>query len=135
MIESASGKIIIFDGDCLLCNSFVRLLINLDVKKKFYFISSTSEYFSNNLAHLNISEPDKTVFLLSDGELYSKSEAVLKILSGLPKPVKYFYYFRFIPEGMRDYIYDLIARYRKRIFGSKNYCVFMTVEERKRILE
>ncbi|GJQ61810.1 MAG: thiol-disulfide oxidoreductase [Melioribacteraceae bacterium] len=129
------NEIIIFDGDCLLCNSFVRVLIGIDKNKRFYFTHPGSNYFAKYLSRHEISDPDKTVYLISGNRLYSKSDAVLLILGKLPVPWKYFKYLRFSPRFLRDMIYDLIARNRKKLFGSKNYCDFMSENERKRILD
>ncbi len=115
-----SGTIIVFfDEGCLMCNSFVRVLIKMDRRER---ISFASLALLKNRSRNKICESINTdsVLVWSDMKCYDKSSAVSTIFKALPYPWKFLSFFRIIPTLWRDKLYDMIARNRK-IF-QKPYC-------------
>ena len=55
--------------------------------------------------------------LVEDGAAYLKSTAFLKIVARLSGPWPVLTVGAIFPEGLRDQLYDLIARNRYRLFG------------------
>ena len=70
-------------------------------------------------AGLEVGRSDTVVFF-SEGKYFTKSMAVLKVLKIMGGVWKLFYGFVVIPGFIRDFIYDIIARNRHRIFGRRN---------------
>lgn len=62
------------------------------------------------------------VIMLEGDVLYIKSKAILRALHLLHAPWKYLYVFRFLPVKITDSLYDIIAKYRYRLFGKKDNC-------------
>jgi len=119
-------KIIIFDGICGLCNKSVDILMKLDTQKSFKYTSNQGEFVKT----LDI-EPDMdSIIYDEDGIIYYKSTAILKILQALGGLWIMTSIFYLIPRALRDLIYDIIAKYRYRIFGKMESCRMPKKEER-----
>jgi len=131
-------KIIFFDGECNLCNSFISYVINRDSNKSLYFCTLQS-----NLAKTLLNEYDSiiletnfsTIYYYSNNKLYSKSSAILHIfleLSILHKIIAKIALI--IPKFIRDFIYTLISKNRYRLFGKKETCRLPTEDEKKQFI-
>lgn len=124
-------KIVIFDGICGLCNQSVNLLIRLDRHKNFKFTSLQGEFVKTLEKEPNI---DSIIFY-DDGTLYYKSTAILKIFNALGGVWKLTAVFYLIPRVFRDFFYDVIAKYRYRIFGKLESCRMPDVGERELFID
>ena len=134
------AAIILFDGVCNLCNSFVQFVIGHDAAGQFQFAALQSEAAQALLARRGVPAPaadaDPTsVLLLEDGRLYSHSAAVLRIarrLGGswalLAAPAW------LLPAPVRDAIYCFVARHRYRWFGRQPACWLPTPALQARFL-
>lgn len=116
--------ILLFDGVCNLCNGLVKFIIKRDRKAKIRFSPLQSSAGKEILARHGVSgEPAKSV-VFSEGErYYLRSSAVLHLLKALGGGWKLFYAFIIIPPFIRDFMYDVIARNRYRIFGHTLSCM------------
>ena len=112
------NQVIIFDGVCGLCNKSVDILIKMDKEKIFKYTSLQGEFVKT----LDI-EPDiDSIIFYEDGTVYYKSTAILKIFQALGGIWKVSTIFFLIPSVVRDFIYDIIAKYRYKIFGKMESC-------------
>ncbi len=135
MIYFKNNAIIFFDGYCNLCNASVNFIIKRDAESYFKFSSLTSEFSKDFLIENNYNILDfKTIILFENNQLYSKSDAVLRILKNLKTPLKYCYYLKYIPKSIRDLIYDLIAKNRYSWFGKRDECLIPSKEIFNRFL-
>lgn len=126
--------IIIFDGVCNLCNSFVNFIIRHDKKEIFLFAASQSGNVEPVLRKHSIANESATVILIVDGQLYFRSEAVLKIMQSLDFPSILINLLEFIPVKLFDYIYDLMSSRRYKWFGRKDQCIIPRNEIKSRFL-
>jgi len=135
-INTNNKDIILYDGVCILCNTFITVILKLDTKRKFLFSSLQSNY-SKSILKITDSTDYKinTVFLIRNGKKYTKSTAVLMILTSFSNLFKIFYIFYLIPKFIRDMIYDLIANKRYAFFGKTGSCPIPPVKVRKRFLD
>ena len=69
------------------------------------------------------------------GRAYVKSTAVLRIARYLRWPWPLLCLGLALPETLRDWLYDLIASNRYRLFGKSDVCMVPTPEVRRRFLE
>lgn len=137
-IQQNNAPIILFDGVCNLCNGFVNLLIRIDKKAALRFMPLQSGKIEKitvltpvmNDLPINLS----TVILVEGEKISLKSNAVLRTAAYLPWPWKVLKYFSFLPNKMRDSIYDFIAKHRYRWFGKSNQCMIPTPDVQKRFL-
>jgi len=124
MKVTENKSIILFDGVCNLCSSIVRFIIKRDKQGLFLFSALQSESGQQLLKKYGLSESDFNSFvLIKNDKCYQKSTAGLILLHDLGGLWNFFYIFRFIPVVIRDFIYDLVAKYRYRIFGKKDTCM------------
>ncbi len=120
-------RIIIFDGICGFCNKSIDLLIKLDKDKLFKYTSLQGEYVKK----LEIAKDLDSIVFYEEGQLYYKSTAILKILRSLGRVGILANIFFIIPKFIRDFIYDIIAKYRYRIFGKLESCRMPSEEEKE----
>ena len=120
MIENK--KIIFYDGLCAMCNRFIRIIITLDKKEKFLLAplqgkngEILKEEFSKKLKGI-----DSVIFY--NKKVFTKSSAVINILSELGGIYKLAYIFNIIPTFISDSMYDYIARNRFQWFGKLDKC-------------
>jgi predicted DCC family thiol-disulfide oxidoreductase YuxK len=116
-------KIILFDGVCNLCNYWVDFVIKRDKKDSFRFAALQSEPGQNILNNFNLN-PDivDSFILVEDKNFCIKSTASLKVIKELNSLLKIFYPAIILPKPIRDFIYDLVAKHRYKLFGKKETC-------------
>jgi predicted DCC family thiol-disulfide oxidoreductase YuxK len=120
-------NVILFDGVCVFCNTWVDLLLRLDTKKQFKFAALQSPKGRELLTSIGRSADDiSTVVLVKNaatGEAYYKSKAVLKVVEQMGLPL-------FlasavgsaIPPFIRDGVYDGVANNRYSLMGKRDTC-------------
>jgi len=122
-------KVVIFDGFCNLCNGTVQFIIMRDREKKFSFATFQSDAGQDILKQNGLSPTDQsTVVYVRKGHVFIKSKAVLMILRDLGCCWNFFYILIIIPPIIRDLLYELIAKYRYRLFGKRMSCIVPTME-------
>jgi predicted DCC family thiol-disulfide oxidoreductase YuxK len=116
--------IIIFDGNCNLCNHSVKYIVKKDIKKKFIYLSNESDEAKQLLESFKLIESSKSsIVFIENNRVFLKSTAVLKIAKHLSGAIKLASLFIIIPRIFRDPIYDLVSRYRHRLFKKPPECV------------
>ena len=131
-----SKQIILFDGVCNLCNRSVQFIIRRDKKDTFRFATLQSDIGQQLVRERGIdtSQVDSIILIQPQVAYYVKSDAALRIsrsLSGLWPALGVFLW---LPSGLRDLFYDLIARNRYKIFGRRDACMIPTPELKKKFL-
>ncbi len=131
MLSLPEGKsLILFDGDCLLCNRSIQYVLRKDKSKSFLFAPLQTQKVQQLLQSLNIKIKDNipnSVILIEDEKVYQESTAVLKIIARLSGAVKYLSVFRIVPKFIRNPIYRFIAQRRYRWFGKTEQCLLPTL--------
>ncbi|MCS7053890.1 MAG: DUF393 domain-containing protein [Ignavibacterium sp.] len=113
------NNIILYDGDCNFCNFWIKFLIKYDKEDKFFLASLSSDLGKTLLKKIQIdSEKIDSIILINNNKVFVKSEAVLMICKNLGGWLRYLFLLKVVPIRIRDFIYDLIAKYRNRIFIS-----------------
>ncbi len=134
--QSPLTPVIIFDGVCHLCNSSVDFVIRKDQQRQFRYTANQMEAGQKILrAHGLNPEQIQSVYLLENGNLYSKSTAALRIARHLGFPWSLAWGLILVPAFLRNLVYDLIARNRYKWFGKKETCRLPTPEERALFLD
>ncbi len=138
MIESLpkDKKIVLFDGVCNLCNSFINKIIALDKNDSFRFASLQSDIGIAIQEHLQL-DPSKldSVILYEPGKAhYHKSTAALKIMKEFGGAWRLMQVFMILPKFIRDAGYNVVAKYRYKWFGEKDSCMMPTPELKAKFL-
>jgi len=128
--------ILLFDGVCNLCIGVVNFIIKRDTKEKFKFAALQSESGQALLKRFGLTANDFDSFVFISGEKYFiKSSAVLHVLKEIGGGWILFYAFIIFPGPLRDFIYDIVAKTRYRIFGRRDTCMIPTPEVKRRFLQ
>lgn len=129
-------KIILFDGVCNLCNSFINKIIALDKNDAFRFASLQSDVGIAIQKHLQLdtSKLDSVILYEPDGNYYHKSTAALRIMKAFGGAWKLMQVFLIFPKFIRDAGYNLVAKYRYKWFGKKDSCMLPTPELKAKFL-
>ena len=127
--------IVLFDGVCNLCNNAVNFIIDRDPQGRFIFASQQSSEGQSLLEKFDLSiQTMDSLVLIRGHKVYTKSGAALEIARFLNGFWPVFYIFKLVPYPIRDFIYNLVARNRYRLFGKRNECRYPTAELKTRFL-
>jgi predicted DCC family thiol-disulfide oxidoreductase YuxK len=132
---SEEKKIVLFDGVCNFCNFWVDFAMERDNSDQFRFAPLQSSQAEDQLKKFDMSPSRKeSVVLISGGNVYTKSTAALRICKELKSPIKIVYPLIIVPKFIRDFAYDLIAKYRYKLFGRRESCRVPNKEEKSKFL-
>ncbi|MCK4904020.1 MAG: thiol-disulfide oxidoreductase DCC family protein [Candidatus Marinimicrobia bacterium] len=128
-------NIILFDGLCNLCNGSVNFILKRDKIGKFKFASLQSEIGKKLLKQYTTdTNVVDSIILIKNDKVFIKSSAVLEVLKDMPVGWWVFRVGIILPRVIRDYIYDVVAKYRYRIFGKKDECPIPSKDIQDRFL-
>jgi len=129
-------NIVIFDGVCNLCHGAVRFIIDRDPSANFSFCSQQSETGQRLLKqHGRLDDSLDTVILIQGKRCFTESDAVLEIAKKLTAGWPLLHHFRILPKPIRNTMYRLVAKYRYRFFGKREYCLYPTETLKSRFLD
>ncbi len=115
-------SLILFDGVCAFCNAGVGFLQHHAVGDPFGYVPSQSDVGQRLLRERGIASGSPgSMVLIEDGAVYMRSAALVRIARRLNWPWNLAQWAVVIPEGVRDVIYNLIARNRYRL-GRNQVC-------------
>lgn len=126
--------IILFDGDCNFCNYWVKYVIERDKKDLFRFTSLQSETGKELLKKYDLKDDLETVVLIKNNKAKTKSSAALHIFKGLGSIYQLVIVFIIVPKFIRDSVYSLVAKYRKRLMTNQT-CIIPTQQVKDKFLE
>lgn len=135
MSNIAAHKIILFDGVCNLCNGAVTFVIKRDPKDHFRFAALQSDIGQALVAEhgIDTSKVD-SIILIENNRVYSKSTAALRIAKYMSGAYPLLYGFMIIPNFIRNWVYDFVARNRYKWYGKKDACMIPTPELKAKFL-
>lgn len=129
-------QIILFDGVCNFCNYWVNFVLKRNQKNLFLFAALQSKTGQELLTKFNLSTTDFDTFILINGDSFqTKSDAAISIASNIAGWPKILLIGKIIPRFLRNFIYDLIAKNRYKIFGKRESCRIPTKEEKEKFLD
>ena len=114
-----SRLIVLFDGNCILCNSSARFLKRNIVVTNIDLIPSNSEegkflVFTHQLENIF----NESIVLIKQDIVFLKSDAILELVNYLKPKYKLLSVFRVFPRNIRNLIYDLVSRNRHKLYQS-----------------
>ena len=135
VIDNLPAHLIIYDGECMLCNKSVKYLIKKDTKGLFKFTQLQSSIGQQLLKKFNLSTTElSTVMYLNKDKIHIKSTAVIKAFSSLGSWRKSALILFLFPRFMRDHLYDIIAKKRGLFFKKEDYCIVPTEDIKSRFI-
>lgn len=131
----ADDDVILFDGVCIFCSRWVRFIAVRDAERRFRFTPIQSDYGTRLAKTFGIDPDDPdTNAVVHGGEVFTKSDAALTVLSLLPR-WRWTRILFAVPRPLRDALYNLVARNRYRIFGKYHACFVPDADLRARVIE
>lgn len=130
------NHIILFDGTCVLCSRSVKFVIRHDPEGIFKFAALQSDS-GKKLLEKYVPQTNKkdSFILIENKQAYMQSTAALRVVKKLRGPVKLLYGLVIVPAFLRNFVYDIIARNRKRWFGKTETCLLPTPGIKSRFIE
>jgi len=111
--------IIVFDGLCVMCNSFLKWVLENDKDDKYLFANIQSDFYMKSM---DINKSIDSIILIKENNIFYESEAINHILKDLDK----FYLLQLVlnvtPTFISNFFYKIIANNRYKIFGKKDKC-------------
>jgi predicted DCC family thiol-disulfide oxidoreductase YuxK len=126
--------VLLFDGVCNLCNSFVNFVMDHD-DGEFRFASIQSDQGARLMRDVGLSPEElETVVLVDGDEVYTKSRAGLEVMRRLGFPYCVTYPAVVAPSFLRDPFYDFVASHRYDWFGERDECRVPDEDTKERFL-
>ena len=133
MKKDIRKEIIIYDGICVLCNFFIRLILNKDKDEHFNVTSLQSNFTKTH--YPDVLKVDSVAVIKKDGTILQKSKAVFYIL----RIVKMLFIIRILililPTFISNIAYDIVAFTRYKFFGKYESCPVINGDLKSRIIE
>ena len=120
----SSKPIVVFDGECALCNGFVAWLIQHDRDAVFLIAGSSGEVGKAVVAAAGLEGAltASTIVVWDGSRGLIRSDAVLAIARQLPWPWRIVSWGRVVPRAWRDRLYRFIAARRSRVTAEDPAC-------------
>lgn len=129
------NKILLFDGDCALCNKLVLFVLKNDKSQIIKFASLQSAVGQIFLKKYQLSTNDFSSFVyIKNNKAYVKSTAALHLFKDMKGLWSGLFCFIVVPKSIRDFIYNIIAKNRFKWFGKANSCIIPNIETKNRFL-
>jgi predicted DCC family thiol-disulfide oxidoreductase YuxK len=134
--RSKTSAVLYYDGRCALCHGLVRFALTEDHHRKLEFAPLQGELAARRLAGTPyVATLDTIVLQTADGKVLERSAAVIGVLRrigglfGLCALL-----LAIVPRRIRDAAYDLVGKYRLRVFGAADaLCPVMPPELSARV--
>lgn len=128
--------LILYDGQCGLCNRTVRRLVSIDRDRRFRYASLQGELGTRLRAERDdIPDGLDSFVYLQGGVARLRSSAFVHAARRLRYPWKALSWLWIVPWFLRDLVYRLIARIRYRVWGHYDQCRIPAPEERELFLD
>ncbi|TKG96479.1 DUF393 domain-containing protein [Puteibacter caeruleilacunae] len=134
MVPSYTYPILVIDGECMLCNKLVNVIIEYEKEQDLTFTSLSSSFYQQLKSNRNIPENIDSIVYISKDQYYFESDAAIQVSKHLTYPLRALYYSKYVPKNIRDYFYRIIARNRKKWFGTTYNCTRIKPENRRRFI-
>ncbi len=136
-----SNPIVLYDGVCGLCNRAVQFLLQRDSHDRLRFAALQSDFAATLLKRHGVDhqELDTVYVVLNPGEaneaLLAKSDAALFFAKAIGGVWNLARLASIIPRPIRNWVYDLVARYRYRVFGKYETCMLPDPRHKHKFIE
>lgn len=133
---SSKKQLILFDGVCNLCNSWVQYIIKHDKNDLFQFTPIQSEIGQELTKKYNIDtlKTDSIILYSEKQGIHYKSTAALLIARQLGFPINIMIVFLIVPPFIRDWVYNYIAKNRYAWYGKREACMVPSPDIKKKFI-
>ncbi len=116
--------IVLYDGECGLCNLAIQILLREDPEDHFRFVSQQAALGKSILAHIGCSSQslDSIVVYRPNVAYYIQSEAVFYVCKHGSNKLKLALVFQVFPGFILNFMYSYVAKKRYSWFGKHDQC-------------
>jgi predicted DCC family thiol-disulfide oxidoreductase YuxK len=116
--DDLPDRVILFDGVCVLCSRWVAFIIARDPAARYRFVAIQTPLGRRLAARFGIdAENPQTNVVVTGGRAHFWTRVVW-----------------LLPQRPRNFLYDLIAQNRYRLFGRRATCLVPTPDVRARFM-
>jgi predicted DCC family thiol-disulfide oxidoreductase YuxK len=134
-----TSPLLLYDGTCGFCTASVRFILAHERQQSLRFAPLQGEFASTiRASHPELQTIDSMIWVeptaLGGHTVRIRSAAALRVaeyLGGIWRLSAAAY---LVPVFARDYIYDIIARHRRRLLAASNTCLVPSAAIRHRFL-
>ena len=139
-MKSENDLILLYDGICGFCNATVQLIVKHDSKETIRFATIQSPFAKLLFERYpTLKEIDSLVLIESFNspteKVFIRSTGALVIARYLGGWWALFLIGYIIPSAVRDWLYDIFAKYRYHLFGKYDSCLLPPPEVRSRFID
>ncbi|MEM6303283.1 MAG: DCC1-like thiol-disulfide oxidoreductase family protein [Pseudomonadota bacterium] len=128
--------LIVFDGTCVLCSYFYRLVLRFDRAAHFRFATARSPLGQALYAALDLPKEEfETNLVITSDHIFGELDSVAATCRRLGGLWTLGAVLHLLPQFIKGPIYRLIAHNRFRLFGRFDTCMVPTPEDRARFIE
>jgi len=118
MTPPGEHPLILYDGQCGLCDRLVQFVLPRDPRGVYRFAALQSDHARTLLERAGLPTQDfDTMVLFEGGRVFLRSSAALRVLRHLSGAWPLLAPLLLVPRPIRDWVYGLVARHRHRLFG------------------
>ncbi len=129
-------NIIVFDGECVLCNHFFNFIVAIDRQQQFHFLTAQSPAGEILYQHFGLKKGDfDTSLVLVNGLLFERMQGFYKVMKIIGLPWSLLSVFGLLPNAINNFLYNRVARNRYRIFGRRDHCLIPDEQIKSRFLD
>ena len=131
-----SHPLIVFDGVCVLCSGFVRMVVRVDRKSRFRFATAQSPFGEALFKKHGLrTDSYETNLVMVDGAAFTQLDSFIAVMAELGWPWRAAKLLLLLPRPLRDWLYNRIAKNRYALFGRKESCDIPSAELRGRLID
>ena len=141
MKKPMTNPIVLYDGVCGLCNRLIQFLLKRDRRDRLRYASLQSD-FAAAIVKRHGKDPQDldTFYLVEDYEtanerLLDRSDAIMSLGPQLGGVYSLAPIGKVLPRFFRDWVYNLVARNRYRVFGKFESCMMPDPRHRRKFLD
>jgi predicted DCC family thiol-disulfide oxidoreductase YuxK len=129
-------RLVLYDGECGLCNRTVRWLVAVDRERRFRYAPLQGQLGTRlRKERGDVPEGLDTFVYLEEGRAHLRSSAFVRAARQLPYPWRALSWLWIVPRFLRDLGYRLVARIRYRVWGRYDECRIPAPEERQLFID
>jgi predicted DCC family thiol-disulfide oxidoreductase YuxK len=135
--EVGAAPVLLYDGRCAMCSGVVRDILRHDRRGSLRFASIASPFAERVVArHPELRGIDSIVWVdLATERVFTRSAAIARVASYLGGCWRLASVLLIVPQAIRDWGYDLIARHRHLLAGNAVRCLVPPPDMRHRFLD
>ncbi|WP_245319608.1 thiol-disulfide oxidoreductase DCC family protein [Mesorhizobium temperatum] len=118
-----------FDGVCVLCSGFVRMMVGLDRKSRFRFATAQSPLDEALFRKYGLrTDCYETNLALIDGAAFTRLDRFVAVMAERGWRWRAAKSLLLLPRPLRNWLYDRVAKNRYALFGRKESCEILSAE-------